>query len=173
MLLLIVPLRKPKMFHCIEPVYTDSEITSIASYIRTGKFKVVINYDFLTDVEDYVHRIRRTGKAVVKGAAYTFISEQDWKHAADLNKFLGKANQPMPHEAQKIARRDDPVDSGQMCGHWDCGGRHGFGVMKDDGSRGCGVDARDVGFGGSGGPGRGDMWGGKFGGRDDCLGGHG
>ncbi|KAF5822925.1 hypothetical protein HanXRQr2_Chr01g0032581 [Helianthus annuus] len=40
MLLSTVPLRKPKILHCIAPVYADSEIASIASYIHTDGEKV-------------------------------------------------------------------------------------------------------------------------------------
>eukprot|EP00257_Ricinus_communis_P018451 XP_015577172.1 DEAD-box ATP-dependent RNA helicase 14 [Ricinus communis] len=45
--------------------------------------RVVINYDFPTGIEDYVHRIGRTGRAGATGVAYTFFSEQDWKYAPD------------------------------------------------------------------------------------------
>ena len=34
--------------------------------------RAVINYDFPGNVEDYVHRIGRTGRAGAKGNAYTF-----------------------------------------------------------------------------------------------------
>uniref|UniRef100_A0A251T8V8 RNA helicase n=1 Tax=Helianthus annuus TaxID=4232 RepID=A0A251T8V8_HELAN len=146
--------------------------------------RVVINYDFPDGVEDYVHRTGLTRKAGAKGAVYTFFSEQDWKHAADLIKVLEEANQPVPHEVREIARRGGPgfgKDGGVMChfdfgrvgGHWDFGGRRGFVVMKDDVFRGCGVNSRDLGFGGSGGPGRGDVRGGRFGGRDGGFGGRG
>ncbi|KAH0984724.1 hypothetical protein GBA52_011901 [Prunus armeniaca] len=41
--------------------------------------RVVINYDFPTGVEDYVHRIGRTGRAGATGLAYTFFGDQDSK----------------------------------------------------------------------------------------------
>ncbi|KAJ0919274.1 putative RNA helicase [Helianthus annuus] len=65
--------------------------------------RVVINYDFPNGVEDYVHRIGRTGRAGAKGVAYTFFSEQDWKHAPDLIKVLEGANQPVPHVVRETA----------------------------------------------------------------------
>jgi len=39
--------------------------------------KYVINYDFPQVIEDYVHRIGRTGRAGAKGTAYTFINDND------------------------------------------------------------------------------------------------
>ncbi|KAK9080091.1 hypothetical protein SSX86_001766 [Deinandra increscens subsp. villosa] len=139
--------------------------------------RVVINYDFPNGVEDYVHRIGRTGRAGATGVAYTFFSEQDWKHAPDLIKVLEGANQPVPHEVREIATRGGPgfgKDRGAMSrfdsggaggGRWDSGG--GRGGMRDGGFRGRGVDSRDGGFGGRGGPGGGDMRDGRFGGGGD------
>ena len=54
--------------------------------------RVVINHDFPTGVEDYVHRIRRTGRAGTTGLAYTFFGDQDAKYASDLIKVLEGAN---------------------------------------------------------------------------------
>ncbi|XP_050942099.1 DEAD-box ATP-dependent RNA helicase 46-like isoform X8 [Cucumis melo] len=129
--------------------------------------RVVINYDFPTGIEDYVHRIGRTGRAGATGVAYTFFSEQDWKFAADLIKVLEGAEQPVPPELQNMAMRGGPgfgKDRGGMGRHdavmggsrWDSGGRGG---MSNGGFGGRG-GARDGGFGG-----RGGMRDGGFGGR--------
>ncbi|KAF2302904.1 hypothetical protein GH714_010905 [Hevea brasiliensis] len=64
--------------------------------------RVVINYDFPTGIEDYVHRIGRTGRAGATGVSYTFFSEQDWKYAADLVKVLEGANQHVPPEGWQL-----------------------------------------------------------------------
>lgn len=147
--------------------------------------RVVINYDFPNGVEDYVHRIGRTGRAGAKGVAYTFFSEQDWKHAPDLIKLLEGANQIVPHEIREIATRGGPgfgkerggmsrFDAGGGGGRWDSGGGGRGGGMRDGGFRGRG-DMRDGGFGGRGG----DMRDGRFGGgrsgdmRDSGFGGRG
>ncbi|KAF3336237.1 DEAD-box ATP-dependent RNA helicase 46 isoform X2 [Carex littledalei] len=45
--------------------------------------RIVINYDFPTGIEDYVHRIGRTGRAGATGIAYTFFSDQDWNRGRD------------------------------------------------------------------------------------------
>lgn len=44
----------------------------------------VVNYDFPTGVEDYVHRIGRTGRAGALGEAFTFFTPEDGKHAREL-----------------------------------------------------------------------------------------
>ncbi|WVZ82637.1 hypothetical protein U9M48_029881 [Paspalum notatum var. saurae] len=67
--------------------------------------RVVINYDFPTGVEDYVHRIGRTGRAGATGVSYTFFSEQDWKYAGDLVKVLEGANQQVPPQLRDMAAR--------------------------------------------------------------------
>ncbi|KAL3813805.1 hypothetical protein ACJIZ3_015073 [Penstemon smallii] len=67
--------------------------------------RVVINYDFPNGVEDYVHRIGRTGRAGATGIAYTFLSDQDAKHASDLVKLLEGANQNVPIEVRNMASR--------------------------------------------------------------------
>ncbi|KAE9594875.1 putative RNA helicase [Lupinus albus] len=140
--------------------------------------RVVINYDFPTGVEDYVHRIGRTGRAGATGVAYTFFSEQDWKHAGDLIKVLEGANQHVLPQLRDIASRGPPnfgkdrggvnrFDSGgRVGGRWEAGGRGG---MRDGGFGGRG-GMRDGGFGGRGGM-RDGGFGGRGGMRDGGFGG--
>lgn len=42
--------------------------------------EVVINFSFPLTVEDYVHRIGRTGRAGKKGVAHTFFMQQNKVH---------------------------------------------------------------------------------------------
>lgn len=65
----------------------------------------MINYDFPTGVEDYVHRIGRTGRAGATGVAYTFFCDQDSKYAADLVKVLEGADQRVPQELRDMVSR--------------------------------------------------------------------
>ncbi|RWR95191.1 DNA/RNA helicase, DEAD/DEAH box type, N-terminal [Cinnamomum micranthum f. kanehirae] len=139
--------------------------------------RVVINYDFPTGIEDYVHRIGRTGRAGATG---------DWKYAADLVKVLEGANQRVPPEVREIATRGAPGlnrgrggisrwDSGG--GRRDSGGRggrdNGFGSRggRGDGGFGGRGGRGDSGFGNRGG--RGDSGFGNRGGRNDFFGGRG
>lgn len=159
------------------PVLVATDVAARGLDIRD--IRVVINYDFPTGIEDYVHRIGRTGRAGATGIAHTFFSEQDWKYAPDLIKVLEGANQVVPPEIRDIALRGGPSfgkDRGMMNryepnadggGRWDSGGRGG---MRDGGFSGRG-GMRDSGFGGRGGMrdggfgGRGGMRDGGFGGR--------
>jgi len=53
----------------------------------------VINYDYPTCSEDYVHRIGRTGRRDRKGTSYTFFTLNNAKSAQDLIKVLEEAGQ--------------------------------------------------------------------------------
>lgn len=128
--------------------------------------RVVINYDFPTGIEDYVHRIGRTGRAGATGVAYTFFSDQDWKYAADLIRVLEGANQHVPPEVRQLAMHGGPnfnrdrsgmnrFDAGGSGGRWDFGRRGGM---------------RNGGFGGRGGM-RDNNFGGRSGFRDGGFGG--
>merc|ERR1719486_794626 len=56
----------------------------------------VINYDAPSDIEDYPHRIGRTGRAGHQGLATTMINERDGGLARDLHDMLVKSNQEAP-----------------------------------------------------------------------------
>jgi probable ATP-dependent RNA helicase DDX4 len=57
----------------------------------------VINYDLPKDVQDYVHRIGRTGRVGNRGKATSFYDpENDSGIASDLARILKEANQPIP-----------------------------------------------------------------------------
>ena len=56
----------------------------------------VINYTFPLTIEDYVHRIGRTGRAGKTGIAYTFFTQEDKAHSGSLINVLKEANQPVP-----------------------------------------------------------------------------
>uniref|UniRef100_A0A7I4ABJ9 RNA helicase n=1 Tax=Physcomitrium patens TaxID=3218 RepID=A0A7I4ABJ9_PHYPA len=124
---------------------SQSERDFVLSQFRTGRtpilvatdvaargldikdIRVVVNYDFPTGVEDYVHRIGRTGRAGATGLAYTFFSEQDGKYAKELIKVLEGANQKVPPELKDIASRGGGMFKGRMGNRWggDSGGRGG------------------------------------------------
>ncbi|KAF7021656.1 hypothetical protein CFC21_034575 [Triticum aestivum] len=102
---------------------SQAERDSVLSEFRTGRcpilvatdvaargldvkdIRVVVNYDFPTGVEDYVHRIGRTGRAGATGIAYTFFCDQDSKYASDLVKILEGANQNVSPELRAMVGR--------------------------------------------------------------------
>lgn len=64
---------------------------------------MVINYSFPLTIEDYVHRIGRTGRAGKTGAAHTFFcATADKPRAGELINVLREAGQPVPEELLKF-----------------------------------------------------------------------
>ncbi|TVY45041.1 ATP-dependent RNA helicase [Lachnellula occidentalis] len=64
--------------------------------------KLVINCTFPLTVEDYVHRIGRTGRAGKEGLAITLFTEHDKAQSGALINVLKAANQPVPDELLKF-----------------------------------------------------------------------
>jgi len=58
----------------------------------------VINFSFPLTIEDYVHRIGRTGRAGKSGIAHTFFQAGDKARAGELVKVLKDAGQDVPKE---------------------------------------------------------------------------
>ena len=50
----------------------------------------VVNFDFPDALEDYVHRIGRTGRALSTGTAITFITREDFSELRRLERIVGK-----------------------------------------------------------------------------------
>jgi len=64
--------------------------------------KLVINCTFPLTVEDYVHRIGRTGRAGKDGLAITLFTEHDKAQSGALINVLKAANQPVPDDLLKF-----------------------------------------------------------------------
>uniref|UniRef100_A0A5B6Z850 RNA helicase n=1 Tax=Davidia involucrata TaxID=16924 RepID=A0A5B6Z850_DAVIN len=119
------------------PVLVATDVAARGLDIKD--IRVVINYDFPTGVEDYVHRIGRTGRAGATGVAYTFFCDQDAKHASDLIKVLEGANQRVPSEIRDMSSRGGGM--GRPRRQWGSGsggrgGRYDSGYGGRDGGRG-------------------------------------
>jgi ATP-dependent RNA helicase DDX5/DBP2 len=102
----------------------------------------VINYDFPNNIEDFVHRIGRTGRGGETGFAYTFFDAyNDKKNAKDLVDLMRDAGQDVPADLEALGRTSKSGGGGG--GKW--GGRSGGGGRggRGGGSRG--------GYGGYGG----------------------
>ncbi|KAF8459368.1 P-loop containing nucleoside triphosphate hydrolase protein [Terfezia claveryi] len=66
------------------------------------KVKLVINVTFPLTIEDYVHRIGRTGRAGETGKAVTLFTEHDKTHSGALVNILKAAGQPVPEALLKF-----------------------------------------------------------------------
>jgi len=62
----------------------------------------VLNFSFPLTIEDYVHRIGRTGRAGKKGTSHTFFQIGDKLRAGELVKVLKDAGQEVPEEMNQF-----------------------------------------------------------------------
>jgi len=85
---------------------------------------VVINFSFPQTVESYVHRIGRTGRAGLKGIAYTLLSPGESFPVGKFIDILKQAGQVVPKELYNW--RSSPPPGGR--------GRHGRGSGGSGGS---------------------------------------
>lgn len=51
--------------------------------------QVVLNYDLPEVVENYVHRVGRTGRGTARGVAYSFCAEEEKEILEDITRYLG------------------------------------------------------------------------------------
>ena len=96
--------------HIVTVMHADrsqQERTDALKGFKSGKFEVlvatdvaargldiagvshVINFDVPENPEDYVHRIGRTGRAHNTGDAFTLVTEETWRDARSIERFIG------------------------------------------------------------------------------------
>ncbi|KAF2757042.1 DEAD-domain-containing protein [Pseudovirgaria hyperparasitica] len=146
---------------------TQREREKALEMFRTGRFPIlvatavaargldipnvkhVVNYDLPTDIDDYVHRIGRTGRAGNTGISTAFFNRGNRGVVRDLLELLKEANQEVPQFLEAIARESSGFGGGR-------GGRSG------GRGRGAGAtrDVRRYGGGGGGGGAQGSGFGG-------------
>ncbi len=125
---------------------------------------LVINFDFPGQIEDYVHRIGRTGRAGEKGWAHSFLDPGEGNMARKLIPILRDAKQEVTPELEEQARRGGGSGKAPKGNGWR-GGGGGGGRNRGGGygSRGGGYGGDRGGYGGGGGygPDRGGYGGGR------------
>lgn len=77
--------------------------------------KFVINFDYPTNSEDYVHRIGRTGRCGKSGTAYTFFTRDNAKQADDLIDILKEANQNIHPKLYEFQAKFGGSKKGKFC----------------------------------------------------------
>lgn len=78
--------------------------TSVAARgLDVKQLKLVVNYDAPNHMEDYVHRVGRTGRAGNTGTAVTFVSPDQDRAAVDIAKALRLSKVDIPEALQKMA----------------------------------------------------------------------
>ncbi|RXW17790.1 hypothetical protein EST38_g8067 [Candolleomyces aberdarensis] len=118
----------------------------------------VVNYDLPSDIDDYVHRIGRTGRAGNTGVSTAFFNRSNKNIVRDLVELLREANQEIPSWLETVAHESTFGGGGFRGGRGRGGGRGG----------GRGSGGRDYrsnhSSGGGGGGGGGGYGGGGYGG---------
>ncbi|XP_041475120.1 ATP-dependent RNA helicase DED1-like isoform X6 [Lytechinus variegatus] len=133
--------------------------TSVAARgLDIPKVKHVVNYDLPSDIDEYVHRIGRTGRVGNTGRSTSFYdADKDASIARALIKILADASQDVPEFLEEAA------DSAIGTYHGNAGGSFGGRDTRKFGGRG----------GGGGGGGGGSSFGGNSGGDEWGSGGGG
>jgi len=129
----------------------------------------VINYDLPSDIDDYVHRIGRTGRAGNVGIATAFFNRGNRNIVRDLMELLREANQEIPGWLDTVAQ-ESAFGGGSYRGR----GRGGRGGGRSASTRDFRASGTGGGFagggggygggGGRGGYGSGPQYGGSYGG---------
>lgn len=100
---------RDRIFNGFKKPMTDFSNILIATDVASRgldvrDIKVVINYDLPTNIEDYVHRIGRTGRAGDKGKAYSFYVETEYALVHDLMKVLKSGGQQVPQRLIDVSK---------------------------------------------------------------------
>ncbi|GJQ68475.1 hypothetical protein Trydic_g17052 [Trypoxylus dichotomus] len=83
------------------PILVATDVAARGLDVEDVKF--VINFDYPSNSEDYVHRIGRTGRSQRTGTAYTFFTPNNANKAADLVAVLKEAKQVINPKLQEMA----------------------------------------------------------------------
>ena len=134
----------------------------------------VINYDLPSEIDDYVHRIGRTGRAGNTGIATSFFNRGNRGIAQSLINILKEANQEVPDFIESVAREHSFGRSGGRGGRggrsngtrdWrrgNNGGNNGFGGGFGGGFGDSNGYSNNSGFGGGQSSGYGNSYGGSW-----------
>lgn len=129
--------------------------------------KHVINFDMPSDVEEYVHRIGRTGRMGNLGLATSFFNEKNRNLTKDLVELIVESNQELPGWLEALAMESRSYGSQRTRGR----GKSNFGSRDyrmegrrdQNSSRGGGGGGRFGNGGNAGGGGGGGYGGGSSG----------
>jgi ATP-dependent RNA helicase DBP3 len=84
--------------------------------------EVVLNYTFPLTIEDYIHRIGRTGRAGKNGLSHTFFQPSDKSHAGELQQVMLQAGQIVPEELMKFGSTIKKKEHKLYGAHYNKGG---------------------------------------------------
>ncbi|KAI7870385.1 P-loop containing nucleoside triphosphate hydrolase protein [Spinellus fusiger] len=114
------------------PIMVATDVASRGIDVKDVKY--VINYDFPTNIEDYVHRVGRTGRGGCLGSSFTFFTADNARQARDLVGILSETKQMIDPRLQMMAANGGGGGGGRRYG----GGGGGYGGSRGRGGRGGG-----------------------------------
>jgi len=101
----------------------------------------VINYDFPSCLEDYVHRVGRTGRAGATGQAFSLFTSNNMKHAKGLIKVLQEGRQEIPQQLYEFVQMARSLKGDKNShGRWSVG-NHSFARYSTPSSTSSSVSA--------------------------------
>ncbi|XP_063862560.1 probable ATP-dependent RNA helicase DDX46 isoform X5 [Scylla paramamosain] len=107
--------------------------TSVAARgLDVKQLILVVNFDAPNHYEDYVHRCGRTGRAGNKGWAYTFLTPDQPRYAAEIVRALEISENPIPPDLQKLYDEYKQKLEGEGKKIKTGGGFHGKGFKFDE-----------------------------------------
>jgi len=121
------------------PIMVATDVASRGIDVKGINF--VINFDYPSNSEDYVHRIGRTGRAGETGTAITLFTNDNSKQARDLVTVLAEAKQQIDPKLAEMARPRGGYGGNN-------GGRFGSGRYGGNGYRSGGGYKSGGGYGG-------------------------
>lgn len=75
----------------------------LARGIDVQQVSLVINYDIPNDLENYLHRIGRTGRYGKKGVAINFITKDDYSKVKEIEKYYSTQLEALPSNLESLA----------------------------------------------------------------------
>ena len=97
-------------------IFIATDVASRGLHIDNVMY--IINYDFPNQIEDYVHRIGRTGWAGSTGTAYSLFTKKNFMLAPDLASIIKRADQVVPEELQKYVALAQSTKSEHVFRRW-------------------------------------------------------
>eukprot|EP00386_Alphamonas_edax_P015081 GDKI01046161.1.p2 GENE.GDKI01046161.1~~GDKI01046161.1.p2 ORF type:complete len:117 (+),score=35.49 GDKI01046161.1:45-395(+) len=74
----------------------------LARGIDVQQVSLVINYDLPSNMENYLHRIGRSGRFGRKGVAINFVNSQDFRMLKDIEKYYHTQIEEMPEDVAQL-----------------------------------------------------------------------
>lgn len=84
------------MHNGVVSILIATDVVSLEIDIQN--ISLVINYDFPLNIEEYVNRLRMTGRAGKMGSTISLFTEKDRINSSSLINVLKKSKQPVPEE---------------------------------------------------------------------------